>query len=139
MCVLSIKVPIRKKSGNFLWAPCMLYYLEKSSQFTCKTLYIYVYIPMQKYCYTYTQRHTSIYICIKNIYIHTLTHIYMDTRIHTHSYLHWHYIYIYIYITYTYSNLFFLIGMKIMCNINFYCRFCSINLKLFPWNFSILQ
>ena len=35
MCVLSIKVPIQKKSGNLLYAPCMYMRVH---------IYIYIYI-----------------------------------------------------------------------------------------------
>ena len=67
MCVLSIKVPIRKKSGNLFNEPCIL---------------IAKIIPHQK--------NQIILNCINN-HIHARTHA--RTHTHTHMYI---YIYIYV-------------------------------------------
>ena len=89
MCVLSIKVPIRKKSGIFFNDP-----------------YIYIYIYIYILTYSYIHIYTDMYIHI-DIYMHTCksTYMYKSTRrhmcIHMHTHMYMHiviYIHTYIYI-----------------------------------------
>ena len=65
MCVLSIKVAIQKKCGNFFNNPR-----------------IYIYIYMHTYTHTHTYIHTYI-----NIYIHTYIHIYIYMYVFTRIFI----------------------------------------------------
>ena len=53
MCVLSIKVPIRKKSGNLLKAPRTSSAVVASSTFSCK-YFSFAFIFLLSYMYNFS-------------------------------------------------------------------------------------
>ena len=83
MSVLSIKVPIRKNSGNLLDAPCI---------YVC----IYIYIHAYTHTHTHTHTHTYIYIYIfTNVYAEIIRWITCLTAIgikFTNHCRHWHWV-----------------------------------------------